>query len=77
MTLTDQQTVMEPASPDLSITIRDCNSIEEGVITLREGSLNIKYGPNGIGKSTIARALTLRTQGDGILDELTPSNIRR
>ncbi|RCS94866.1 hypothetical protein CIK61_12365 [Brevibacterium aurantiacum] len=72
MTLTDQQTVMEPASPDLSITIRDCNSIEEGVITLREGSLNIKYGPNGIGKSTIARALTLRTQGDGILDELTP-----
>lgn len=72
MTLTDQQVLPEEASSDLSIAIRNCNSIEEGVVTLREGSLNIKYGPNGIGKSTIARALTLRTEGDGTLDQLTP-----
>jgi len=57
---------------DYQITIRDCNSIGEAVISLRRFSLNIKYGPNGIGKSTIARALTLRTEGDGSLDELTP-----
>jgi ABC-type Mn2+/Zn2+ transport system ATPase subunit len=58
--------------PDYKITIRDCNSIGEAVISLRPSSLNIKYGPNGIGKSTIARALTLRTEGDGNLAELTP-----
>ncbi len=41
---------------DLVICIKDCNSIAEAQITLRRGALNIKYGPNGIGKSTIARA---------------------
>lgn len=58
--------------PDYNITIRDCNSIGEASIVLRSGSLNIKYGPNGIGKSTIARALTLRTESDDALHELTP-----
>lgn len=72
MTLTDNQSPVEDTSADLSITIRECNSITEGKISLREGSLNIKYGPNGIGKSTIARALTLRTEGEGNLDELIP-----
>ncbi|WP_454111358.1 AAA family ATPase [Microbacterium aurum] len=57
---------------DYSITIKDCNSIGEAVISLRPSSLNIKYGPNGIGKSTIARALTLRTEGAGSLEALTP-----
>lgn len=57
---------------DYSITIKDCNSIGEAVISLRPSSLNIKYGPNGIGKSTIARALTLRVEGDGSLEALTP-----
>lgn len=57
---------------DYRITIKDCNSIGEAVISLRRSSLNIKYGPNGIGKSTIASALTLRAEGDGSLEELTP-----
>ncbi|WP_298454869.1 AAA family ATPase [uncultured Cellulomonas sp.] len=54
------------------IKIKNCNSIVEASISLRRSSLNIKYGPNGIGKSTIARALTLRTEGEGRLDELIP-----
>ncbi|MFI8593835.1 AAA family ATPase [Microbacterium sp. NPDC078428] len=54
------------------ITITNCNSVGEAVFSLRPSSLNIKYGPNGIGKSTIARALTLRAEGDGSLEELTP-----
>ena len=57
---------------DYNVTIRNCNSIGETTITLRPASLNIKYGPNGIGKSTIARALTLRTEGKDALNELTP-----
>lgn len=59
-------------SATYSLTLKNCNSISEASITLQRGSLNIKYGPNGLGKSTIARALDLRTRDDGSLDELTP-----
>jgi len=61
---------------DYAITIKDCNSIAEAHISLRRGSLNIKYGPNGIGKSTIARALVLGSQGEGALDERFPLKYR-
>ncbi|WP_336853886.1 AAA family ATPase [Sinomonas albida] len=72
MTHADDEVIMSGVAPDQHITIRDCNSIGEANISLRPGALNIKYGPNGIGKSTIARALTLRTERDGSLEELTP-----
>lgn len=66
-----------PETPvDYQITIKNCNSIGEAAISLRPSSLNIKYGPNGLGKSTIARALTLRAEGDGSLEELTPFKYR-
>lgn len=58
------------------ITIRNCNSIEEASISLRVGSLNIKYGPNGLGKSTIARALGLNADDAGSLSDLTPFKYR-
>lgn len=60
------------AASDFQITIKDCNSISKAVLSLQPSSLNIKYGPNGIGKSTIARALTLRADGNAGLEELTP-----
>lgn len=74
MTVPRISSVQDEVSPpaEYQIRIKDCNSIGEALITLRPSSLNIKYGPNGIGKSTIARALTLRAEGDGSLDELTP-----
>ena len=59
------------------ITITDCNSITEALITLRRGALNIKYGPNGTGKSTIARALVLNAQGADSLRELLPFKYRQ
>lgn len=62
---------------DYAITITDCNSIAEAKITLRRGSLNIKYGPNGIGKSSIARALVLNAQGADALRDLLPFKYRR
>lgn len=62
---------------DYSITIQDCNSIVEAEITLLRGSLNIKHGPNGIGKSTIAKALALNTQGDDALGDLLPFKYRQ
>lgn len=62
---------------DYDITIKDCNSITEARISLRRESLNIKYGPNGIGKSTIARALVLNAEGGGALKELLPFKYRQ
>jgi energy-coupling factor transporter ATP-binding protein EcfA2 len=61
---------------DMHIVINDCNSIAEARFSLRRSSLNIKYGPNGIGKSTIARALRLHSRDDGSLDELLPFKYR-
>jgi energy-coupling factor transporter ATP-binding protein EcfA2 len=61
-----------PSPKDLAIEIRDCNSISNAKITLRRSALNIKYGANGVGKSTIASALSLRTDGEGSLDQLVP-----
>lgn len=34
-----------------TIKILNCNCISEAEIDIEEGALNIKYGPNGTGKS--------------------------
>ncbi|MDO3299760.1 AAA family ATPase [Mycobacteroides abscessus subsp. massiliense] len=57
---------------ELAIEIRDCNSISDATITLRQSALNIKYGANGVGKSTIASALQLHAEGNGSLEVLVP-----
>ena len=62
---------------DYAVTITNCNSITEAQITLRRESLNIKYGPNGIGKSTIAHALVLNAEGDDALQDLLPFKYRQ
>ena len=46
----------------MDIEIKYCNNIELAKITLTEHRLNIKFAPNGTGKSTIARAITLGTE---------------
>lgn len=67
----------ETANSDYVITITDCNSIADARITLRRGSLNIKYGPNGTGKSTVARALVLNAAGGEGLEDLLPFKYRQ
>ncbi len=67
---------MSTQQDEYVITLTDCNSITEARVALRRGSLNIKYGPNGTGKSTIARALVLNTQGDDALQDLLPFKYR-
>ena len=66
----------DQASAPISIRILNCNNLESADITLTTSALNIKYGPNGIGKSTIARALALHTKGDDALNVLTPFKYR-
>lgn len=46
------------------ILVKNCNSISNGSIEIAENKLNIKYGINGTGKTTIARALELSTNTD-------------
>jgi hypothetical protein len=41
----------------MNVELKKCNSIENGQISLVDKSLNIKYGINGTGKSTISKAI--------------------
>ena len=41
----------------MNISIKNCNNIKEANISIEKDSLNIKYGMNGTGKSTIADAI--------------------
>lgn len=62
----------------MKIEIQNCNNIDSAVIALNENKLNIKFAPNGTGKSTIARAVLLGTKEDrNLIDELMPFKLRR
>lgn len=48
---------------EVTIEIKNCNCIKSADIKLEEGTLNIKCGSNGTGKSTISKAVFLKTHG--------------
>ena len=52
----------------MNVDVVHCNSIDTATISIQPGTLNIKYGPNGTGKSTIAKAIELTIRGQ----DLTP-----
>lgn len=55
----------------VEITVNNCNNIATSQININCKNLNLKFAPNGTGKSTIAKAIFLAsTQGD--LSELRP-----
>lgn len=57
---------------DYEFTIENCNSIDTAKIVVKKDCLNIKFGPNGLGKSTIAKAIVSQARNDGTLSELVP-----
>jgi len=61
----------------LNIEISNCNSIDTAKIKIEKSCLNIKYGPNGLGKSTIAKAIVGQITGDGSLADLLPFKLRK
>lgn len=62
----------------MNIEIKNCNNIDSANITLDENRLNIKFAPNGTGKSTIAKAILLGAKGDQAqLKELIPFKLRK
>lgn len=44
----------------MDITINSCNNIDSAQLSISKNKLNIKYGPNGTGKSTIAKAILMQ-----------------
>lgn len=60
-----------------NIKISNCNSIDEANIRIQKDCLNIKYGPNGLGKSTISKAILGQILDDGSLSELLPFKLRK
>ncbi|MBP6368143.1 MAG: AAA family ATPase [Nitrosomonas sp.] len=61
----------------IQIEIKSCNNIDLAVISLEEHKLNIKFAPNGTGKSTIARAILLGLKAGESLSELMPFKLRK
>ena len=62
----------------IQIEVKNCNNIDTAVISLVVGKLNIKFAPNGTGKSTIARAVLLGLKRDqNLLSELMPFKLRK
>ena len=59
-----------------NIKILHCNNIDQADIAVEQGRLNIKYGPNGIGKSTISKAIVGQIRDDGSLSDLLPFKYR-
>lgn len=48
------------------VSVNNCNNIKHGTVDIEEGQLNIKYGINGTGKTTIAKAVQYSKDGDKI-----------
>lgn len=61
----------------MEIQIENCNSIDLAKIRLEPKKLNIKFAPNGTGKSTIANALYLSSQQVSDLKSLLPFKLRQ
>lgn len=60
------------------IKIKNCNCISDADIYLEENSLNIKYGSNGTGKSTVCKAIFAKANGSAEkMDELRPYGIEK
>ncbi|MFN8746585.1 MAG: AAA family ATPase, partial [Pseudanabaena sp.] len=61
----------------MEIEIKHCNNLDYAHVTITENKLNIKFAPNGTGKSTIARAIQYCiSDNENTLDELTPFKLR-
>lgn len=61
---------------DYQIKIENCNNIDRADISVTKNSLNIKYGPNGLGKSTIAKAIVSQARNNDTLKVLIPFKYR-
>lgn len=61
----------------MELTIANCNNIDSGKIEITNNKLNIKFGINGTGKSTITRAIKYAIDSPQLLTELIPFKHRQ
>lgn len=61
----------------MELTITNCNNIDSGKIEITNNKLNIKFGINGTGKSTITRAIKHVIDSPQLLTELIPFKHRQ
>jgi energy-coupling factor transporter ATP-binding protein EcfA2 len=57
---------------NMKVDLKYCNNIVEGRITIEDNKLNILYGINGIGKSTIAKSIYYSIHEPEKVDLLKP-----
>lgn len=60
----------------MEIDIKNCNNIENGKIVITKDKLNLKFGINGTGKSTITKALQYRVESPENLKNLIPFKLK-
>jgi len=61
----------------MEFDIKNCNNIDSAKVFIDEGRLNIKFAPNGTGKSTISKAIIYSIQNNqDSLSELLPFKYR-
>lgn len=53
----------------MNLVIKNCNCINQADISIEPNCLNIKYAMNGTGKSTISKAILLKSQDEDALKE--------
>ena len=51
-----------------SVELKNCNSILNGAISIEPNKLNVKYGINGTGKTTISKAMKLFNDTEKLQD---------
>lgn len=57
----------------MNLVIENCNCINQAEISIESNCLNIKYAMNGTGKSTISKAILLKSQDeDALKQQLRP-----
>lgn len=61
----------------MELTIKNCNNIDSGKIEITNNKLNIKFGINGTGKSTITRAIKYNIDTPELLKDLIPFKHRK
>ena len=65
-------------SNEQNLKILNCNCINNAEINIKFGTLNIKYGLNGTGKSTISKAiLYFSSKNTEELSKLKPYNSKK
>ena len=56
----------------MEVLVKNCNSIDNAGVHIEEATLNIKFGVNGTGKSTISSAIQFKCSDVARFVELIP-----